>query len=174
MPVIYINDTIKPMKNSMALWGVFVLLVIFFPPGAHGAPIRELSVGFATVERGEWILEEVRTQGRTIVMDRVRLEAQGLGEVYTIQFQEGRVLGMGAPNRFFGPYTSGTGRSLAIGDLASTLMAAIIEPEGLRESEYFGFLSRVNRWGIHEGKLELYSTNSDGAEAVLVFLPNWG
>ena len=135
----------------------------------NAAPSWETGTSFDDIEGKEWILLEVKNAGETIVMDRQKLQAQGLGGVYTIQFQEGRISGMGSPNRYFGPYTVGNNRALTIGDVASTMMFSFIQPDGLSESEYFALLSNTARWDLRGELLELYSLNSDGAEVVLVF-----
>ena len=147
-----------------------ILMAIAFPFGAGAAPAYDGGTTFSEVEGREWILSEVRTAGRTIPMDRVKLEADGLGGVYTITFQAaGQVNGMGAPNRYFGPYSVGANRALTLGNVAHTLMIAFREPDGLKEFEYFTYLSRVVRWDIRGGKLELYSSDDKGTEGILVF-----
>jgi heat shock protein HslJ len=148
---------------------ILSLLAIAFTSCADGASVRanepDSGAVFGDVEGNEWILLEVKSGKKTIPMDRKKLEADGMGGVYTINFKDGRVYGMGAPNRYFGPYTLGSNRSLSIGNLATTLMASIKNPPGLNEIEYYAYLSKVTRWDLRYGKLELYS----GADAVLIF-----
>jgi hypothetical protein len=120
------------------------------------------------VEGKEWILAELRSGGNTVRIDRGRLGGADTNGSFTISFQEGRVSGIGWPNRYFGPYSSGSGDALSMGDLASTMMAAFIELDELKEHDYFVYLSKVTRWAVRDGKLELYST-TDGRETVLVF-----
>ena len=48
-------------------------------------------------------------------------------------------------------------------------MAAFIEPDEIKESEYFNCLSKAFRWDLSAGKLELYSLDTEG-EVVLVFI----
>ena len=115
------------------------------------------------------MLTEIIRTGQIVNIDR---QAIGMGGVFTISFQDDRVSGMGAPNRFIGPFTSNSGNVLSIGELASTLMAAIFEPEALKEHEYFAYLSQVSRWDLRQSTLELYSTNPDGIVVVLVFEEN--
>jgi heat shock protein HslJ len=166
------------MKNSIFIavfCVVFVLPLALIPLRASGAPAHEGGASFRDVAGKEWILEELKSDGKTIRMDRQALEAINLVGAYTISFQErdsggGQVAGMGAPNRYIGPYTVGSNRALSLGNMASTMMMAIREPEGLREVEYYGFLSKVTRWDLREGKLELYSSNANGTEAVLIFI----
>ena len=154
---------------------VFVLPAMVFPLYVCGAPAQEGGVTFRDVEGKEWILLEVKSitsvgsAGETVSMDRKKLEDDNMGGAFTLSFQEGRLSGMGAPNRYFAPYTTGGNRTLSIENIASTQMMAFKEPEGLRESEYFAYLSKVTRWDIREGKLELYSSNSNGTGAILLF-----
>ena len=130
---------------------------------------------FSDVEGKEWFLSEVRSAGNTVVMDRQKLEADSMGGFFTISFQGGnaanerQVNGVAAPNRYGGPYTLGSDKTLGIGLLRSTMMAAFKEPDGLNENGYFAYLSKVTRWDLREGKLEIYSSDSNGAEAILVF-----
>ena len=149
---------------------VLILPAILFLSCANGPSFRNSKASFDDVEGKEWILSEVKAAGKTISIDRTKLETFGMGGIYTISFQGNRVSGMGAPNRFFGPYTSGSKKTLSIADVASTLMATIIEPEDLKEHEYFGYLSNVTSWDLRKGKLELYSTDSAGSKATLVFM----
>ena len=151
---------------------ITVLLAITFPFLAFGAPAREGGAVFSRDVQGkEWILLEFRIAGKNVRMDRQKLEADFTGGVYTISFREGRVSGVGAPNRFFSAYTTGSNRALGIERIASTLMAPFREPDDLKERDYFNYLSRVTRWDFKEGKLELCGSNDSGAELVLVFIP---
>ena len=127
---------------------------------------------FGDIEGREWLLLELRRNAETVRIDRENPDLSGFGEIYTAHFEDGRISGMGAPNRFFGPYTLGGGRDLSIGLLAHTLMMALVEPEDLREHEYFAYLYRVTHWDFRDGRLELHSSSEDGSATVLVFLPN--
>ena len=155
---------------------VFVLPAVMFPLSASGAPsgengpaARESEAVFTDVLGKEWILAELRNAGNVIRIDRNKLSTDNMAGYFTVSFQESQVNGVGAPNRFFGPYTAGGGRALSLGNLASTLMMAFKEPDNLNEREYFAYLSKVNRWDLRGGKLELCTYNSGGGEAVLVF-----
>jgi len=161
------------MKKSTILTfcTALILPAIMFPIGVSGAPAPELgtTADFKDVAGREWILSEVRGNGKTVTMDRVKLVADNLGGVYTITFNEGQAAGMGAPNRYHGPYTLGSGNALSLGNVASTMMLAFREPDGLSEREYFDYLGRITRWNLRSGTLELYSRDSAGSEAILVF-----
>ena len=157
------------MKN-IALFSFCTILVLsVFTSYAYGAPAQDAGVTFRDVEGKEWILSEFKNSGKTISIDRKKLEADGMGGFFTISFQEGRASGMGAPNRYFGPYTAGANRTLSTGNLASTMMAAFKEPDELKESEYFAYLSKVTRWDLRKGNLELYCSGSNGGEVILIF-----
>ena len=149
-----------------------VLFAIQFSAGAFGAPAQEGGAIFKNAEEKEWMLLEFRSGGKTVTINRQKIEAD-LGKVYVIYFfEDGRAGGVGAPNRFNAPWSAGANRSLTIGNIASTMMMAFREPDELKESEYFSYLSGVSRWDLREGKLELYSTDSAGVETVLVFVTN--
>ena len=120
------------------------------------------------VEGKEWILTEIRSGGNTVRIDRGKLGGGDTNGSFTISFQGGMVRGIAWPNRFTGPYTIGSGEALGIGNLASTMMAAFVELDEIKEREYFAYLSGVTRWAVRDGRLELYST-SDGRETTLVF-----
>ena len=162
--------------SNVLFFLILLLLKILIISCANGTPVRdnklsttENAAAFYMVEGKEWVLSEVEGAGKTISLDRKKLEAAGFGEAFTINFENSRVSGMGAPNRFSGQYTKGDNNSLNIGNMVSTRMAAFIEPEDLKEHEYFGYLSGVNRWSTQTGRLELHCVNSNGLEAVLVF-----
>jgi heat shock protein HslJ len=118
----------------------------------------------------EWHLSAVRLNAKTIVIDRNAL-AEYFDEIFTLHFSEGRLSGVGAPNRYFGPYTLADRQAISIGALASTLMAAFREPEELKEHEFFAYLQNVTRWNLAGENLYLYSRGDDGREAILVFTP---
>ena len=157
----------------ITICAALIFPAIVFLSCVSEASAREGGAVFSDVEEKELFLSEVKSAGKITHIDRISLEADSMGWVYSISFHanEGRVSGMGAPNRFFGPYTVDANRNLSIGNLASTLMMAIKEPEDLKEHEYFRYLSTVTRWDIREGKLELYGSGGNGIEVLLVFVP---
>ena len=156
---------------KFALLTFIAIAAIIFPGNAAGAPARDADAAFKDAEGKEWILLEVKRDGKTIPMDRQKLAAYDMGGVYTIFFQEGRLNGLGAPNRYQAPYGTGSNRSLSIGNIASTMMFSFMEPEGLTEGEYYDYLSGTYRWDLWKERLELYCSGSKGGEAVLVFIP---
>ena len=158
--------------TGVYLCAVFILAALVFVSCASGASLGGSKAVFNDDIQGkEWILLEFRSQGKTVSIDRKKLDAGFPNGVFTIHFEEDRVNGVGAPNRYFGPCTANSDKTLSIGNLASTMMLALFEPDELKEQEFFDYLSNVKRWNLKSGKLELYSVNSSGAETVLVFGP---
>ena len=119
----------------------------------------------------DWSLVEVRTGQQNITIDRNKSTNDGFGDIFTLHFDEGRISGVGAPNRYFAPYTLTDKQGMTIGIIAGTLMAALFEPENLKEHEFFAYLQNVERWNIVKGNLELYSKREDGSQTVLIFSP---
>jgi hypothetical protein len=115
----------------------------------------------------EWRLAELR-QGTGIVFSRDRLGAE-FANIYTLWFQDGMASGRGAPNSYRAPFTEGPNQSLSIQPGAATLMAPLVEPAGLPEGDYFGYLGRVYRWDLNGETLELYTSAENGEAAVLVY-----
>ncbi|GHV14849.1 hypothetical protein FACS189491_11590 [Spirochaetia bacterium] len=124
---------------------------------------------FTEAQGKEWKLLEIRISSEDIIFDRGELLSEGFGDVFTLKFEDDRVAGMAAPNRYFAPYELGQGQDLVIKNIAGTLMAPIREPEKLKEHGYFVYLQNTYRWNINKGNLELSTKGEDGREAVLVF-----
>ena len=163
-------------RGTIPMVMVALFLQIIVPGLSFGAAshegvyaTEESRVDFTSIQGKEWILLEVRSPGKTINMDRGKLETANMGGFYTISFNGNQANGQGAPNRYFAPYNTGPNQSLNISNIASTMMLSLVEPDGLKESDFFGFLNRVVRWSMRSGKLELYCTTGMGAEAILVF-----
>jgi heat shock protein HslJ len=138
------------------------------------APKSELAAGStprtnAEVWGSEWKLVEIRTAARSVEYDRNQLASDGFDDIFTLQFND-ELTGKAAPNRYSGPYTRGDGQNLSIGNVVSTLAAALTEPVKCRESDYFAYLAKVSRWELNQGTLELYTQDADGNEAVLSYL----
>ena len=167
--------------KAVLTWAGFLLIVLTVSACAGGLTARgdestedgagtaKNSATIADIQDRDWILEEVQSNSGSVRINRTR---PGAAEVYTLRFDAERVSGMAAPNRYFAPYTKGEGKALSIGMVAGTLMAPLFENEDLREHEYFGYLSRVNRWDLRNGKLELYTSAENGNEIVLVYNVN--
>ena len=93
------------------------------------ASIAAVTASITDIQDRDWFLAELRRGSETIRIDRTR---PGAEDVYTIRFEAERLSGTGAPNRHFGPYTSGEGNALSIRMVASSMMAALFENEDLR------------------------------------------
>ena len=163
------------MKKSGFIFSVILALFSFiFPLRLIGAPAYDAGAAFSDVEGREWVLSEFTGNGKVIRIDRQKLSAIIPGDAYTIRFNEGQVNGIAAPNRYFGPYTAGANRTLVLGNVASTMMAAFNEPDELKEYEYFGYLGKITRWDLRNGKLELHGSGNaggDGTAVILVYAP---
>ena len=155
--------------TGIYLCAVLILPVLVFVSCASGMSIRGSKAVFDDVQGKEWILLEIKSQGKTVSIDRNKLDAGFPNGAFTINFEEDKVNGVGAPNRYFGPCTVNSDKTLSIGNLASTMMLALFEPDELKEHEFFDYLSNAKRWDLKSGKLELYSVNRSGVETVLVF-----
>jgi heat shock protein HslJ len=116
------------------------------------------------IQGKDWILEEMKINSAI-----VRINRPNNIECFTLRFDEGRISGIGHPNRFFGPYKDGEDNSLSIGTMGSTKMASFIEIDGLNENEYFAYLSKAKSRVIRNGKLELTSSGKNGEALVLVY-----
>jgi heat shock protein HslJ len=166
----FIKEKTMRKLTGLYLCAVLVLPVLVFASCAGGASFKGGSgVEFKDVQGKEWTLQQIKSQGKTVTIDRKKLEANNMSGAFTISFEEDRVSGVGAPNRYFGPYTVSSNNTVNIGLLANTMMAAFYEPEELKENEFLGYLSRAKHWDIRSKKLQLYSANNEGADTVLVF-----
>ncbi|GHU66737.1 hypothetical protein FACS189447_08150 [Spirochaetia bacterium] len=155
--------------KTACLTALFVTVLLIPSCVVGSAGVKDSGAVFSDVQGKEWILGEVKSASGTIRLDRQQLEALGFRGAYTITFEGDRLSGMGAPNRYFGPYTAGEGRALTIGNIAATLMMGLSEVPGLPEHEYFAYLNKVSRWDIRDKSLELYSSDDSGTEKILIF-----
>ena len=155
------------MKIQMGIIFIVLILSVFIITSCSGgAPAKKYetsattnSAEFKDVEGMEWTLVEITRAGNFAAIDRKKLQEDNMGGFFKIIFDENRVSGVGAPNRYFGPYTLSSNNTLNIGALAGTLMAAFRELEELKEGEYLTLLSAVTRWDLRNGKLLLYCGN---------------
>ena len=159
------------MKKCVQFFALLVVAGVVLV-GCASAPVAEQAapaVSFDVLRGTAWLLAEVREGSSIIVIDRDRLAETGFNEAFTLRIGSELVTGLGAPNRYFAPF-SAEGQSVAIGPVAGTLMAPLVEPEGLREHEYFTLLQNVNRWGLAGGILALHSMRN-GSDVILIFTP---
>ena len=124
---------------------------------------------FSSVIDHDWNLAEVRTAPANIIFDRAKLVSEGFGEIFTLRFDAERVNGVGAPNRYFAPYTLGAQFAISIKTVSGTLMIPLHEPEKLKERDFFNYLQNAYKWNLVKGNLQLHTKSESGADAVLVF-----
>ena len=80
----------------------------------------------------------------------------------TFQSEEGRITGVGACNRVFGPFEEGEKRALRIGPLASTMMAC---PDMKTEREFTEALEATTHYDMDGPILLLLSNSGRGSDA---------
>ena len=124
---------------------------------------------FSDVIGKEWQLVEVKAESQSITFNRDNLNAEGFGNIFTLNFDAERLSGVGAPNRYTAPYKVAKDQAISVSLVAGTLMAAIREPEKLKEHDYFNYMQNAYKWNFSNGRLELYTKNADGKEAVLIY-----
>jgi heat shock protein HslJ len=143
-----------------------VLLTLFLAVSCVGGASPR--TGFEGIQEREWHLTALISSSGTIDLSRQLLESDGMGDFYTLRFDQERLSGKAAPNQYSAPYSLDRDQALSVGFPKATLMMAFREPE-LKEHDYFIYLNRVSHWNLNNGKLELYTSGEDGQEAVLVF-----
>jgi hypothetical protein len=154
------------MNCYVKLIALLALTIFFQIACAACANIPE----FSDVRDKDWKLTEVRADNGNITFDRSTLVNEGFGDIFTLRFDAERINGVAAPNRYFAPYTLAEKQAIDIGPIAGTLMLAIHEPEKLKERDFFAYLENADKWNLAKGKLELRSTNDEGAAVFLVFV----
>ena len=140
--------------------------------GCAGTPLSGPEKPRFPVIGTDWLLREVRRPGGSVSLDRLKLEAEGRGDTFSLHFEgEDRVSGRADPNRYAAPCSWGDDNTLGIGLAAVTKMLSLREPEALTEEEFFGCLSRVSRWSKDgEDLLELHGKDEEGGRVILVFI----
>ncbi|MCL2443826.1 MAG: META domain-containing protein [Treponema sp.] len=124
---------------------------------------------FSEIAGKDWKLTAVYVDGADIQFNRDSQPDGFSRDIFSLKFDDGTLSGLGAPNRFTGRYTLNEDQSLSVMPLASTMMAALFQPEGLSEFEFFGFLHGIYSWKQVNGNLELSSKTGDNREVRLVF-----
>jgi len=89
------------MKKYLVFILVLVSLIGCASTGGGGNP--------GEITGKEWKLIEVNIEStpfsRKVIYDRSALKKENIANVYTINFDAGRLSGIGAPNRYSAPYT---------------------------------------------------------------------
>jgi heat shock protein HslJ len=126
---------------------------------------------FSGVMGKEWKLTEVLLGGRNTGFDRHALTRSGFpSDIFSLNINEEFFSGSGAPNRYSAPYTR-SGQNITISQVRATLMAALRDPDKLREHDFFVYLQNISAWSLHGNRLTFVSKNMDGTEVRLVFTP---
>ena len=112
-----------------------------------------------------WYLFEVVIETNTIRIDR----GDKPSLIYTIMFNSERFTGIGAYSRYFGPYSVKKDHSLFLRKVTSTRLGPKYEMDAFNELEYFKYMENVTRWEIRAGNLELYSSDDDGTQVILMY-----
>jgi heat shock protein HslJ len=155
--------------SALGLAAVLALAACASKNGAAAGEFVTASSSFDETQGNVWILNELVSESGKTVLNRQKLESDGMGDVFTLVVDGGRISGKGAPNRYLSSYTLGDDQAITINPIAGTLMMSIADPEGLQEREYFDYLERVNQWLLTGNKLELYSETLEGDPRSLVF-----
>jgi heat shock protein HslJ len=151
--------------SRYAKFMILLLTIIAMPFACSSAP------KFSDVVDKDWKLITVRGGLENITFDRGKLVEEGFADIFTLRFDKERVNGVGAPNRYFAPYTLSDKQGISIKAIAQSQMAPLREPEYLKEFDFFAYLQNTTQWNIAGGNLELQSTGTSGTAAVLVFAP---
>ena len=131
------------------------------------------STNFADVVGKEWKLVEVHVEstiGRVVRYNRNDLRKENVANIYTLNFNNNQISGIGAPNRFTAPYTQGEEQSLKVQPISSTLMAALIQPERLQEQVFFQYLQSANKWELTKGNFIIYTKAEDESPVRMIFV----
>ncbi|MDR3342337.1 MAG: META domain-containing protein [Treponema sp.] len=158
------------MRNCLKMFSVLLMAGLTAVACVGGASVKQQSLNFDAVQGKSWMLVEVKTDSGRVMLNRPALEANGMGDTYTLQIDAERISGKAAPNRYFAPYQVGEDQHISFKPIAGTLMISIIDIKAdLTEQEYYDYLDQVYRWDVSDGNLELHTLTKDGKAAVLIF-----
>jgi len=122
----------------------------------------------SNIEGNEWKLIEVYIDDRNTRFSRDTLPEE-LRNFFTLIFDAQNVSGVGAPNRYSAPYTTGDNQTISVMLMRSTMMASFFQPENLSEHDFFTYMQNSYSWKLTNDNLELLSKTTAGSEARLVF-----
>jgi heat shock protein HslJ len=162
------------MKNifTVCALGVSAALVFAACATKSDVAVQQIEItsrSFDEVQGKVWSLDEIVTESGSIIINRQKLETDGMGDAFTMVVDAERISGKGAPNRYFSPYTLGEDQEISISPIAGTLMMSFVEPEGIQEREYYNYLEQVNQWLLTGDKLELYAETPEGDPIIMLF-----
>ncbi|MCL2214310.1 MAG: META domain-containing protein [Treponema sp.] len=133
--------------------------------GGNTEPVNNKSI-FDT----DWVLTDVYINGVNTQFGRT--SRINLDNYFTLYLDAQNISGYGAPNRYSAPYTIGENQTISILPMRSTMMAALFEPENLKEHDFFNYVQKSTAWQVVNEKLEFYSKTDDGRDVRLVFSLN--
>ena len=139
------------------------------PPEEKPSAKTPQAPAFSELLGKNWILAEARVKPDTLIFELNPSAGENARAFFTLTFDAERVSGVGAPNRYFAPYTLGEQNAISISTTTGTRMALLQEPEGLKENDFFAWLENTERWNLANGKLELHTKGINGEEMLLVF-----
>jgi heat shock protein HslJ len=155
--------------SALGLAALMVLAACASKNDVVAGALVTASSSFDETQGKVWILDELVSESGKTVINRQKLESDGMGDVFTLVIDGERISGKGAPNRYISSYVLGDNQEISINPIAGTLMMSIVESEGIQEREYFDYLEQVNQWLLTGDKLELYSETPEGDPIILVF-----
>ena len=120
---------------------------------------------FSEVQGRRWNLTEVKNESAIINIDRTKVPI----DIYTIKFETAHLTGTGAINFYSASYAAREDHTISIVGFARICGDTLYEMEDFTEYEYFRYLQRVNRWDLHDRKLELHTYDENGARVILIF-----
>jgi heat shock protein HslJ len=148
-----------------------VVITAVLLAGCRGAPSAGGTTGadFSGVIGKVWKLTELWIDGKITGFDRHAIIRAGFpADVFSLNVNEEFFSGAGAPNRYSAPYTRDN-YAITISQVRATLMAALRDPDKLKEHDFFVYLQNITTWSLSGHKLTLVSKNAGGAEVRLVF-----
>jgi heat shock protein HslJ len=167
------------LKKALPAGAVFMILVTICACASRQT--AAVPPNFDLVIDKEWKLIEVWVENQKADFNRDALGTE-FANFYTLKFQvpesqgqpsqeilEGTISGRAAPNNYRGPFKLSENQGISFNKMAATLMASMVEPEHLKENEYFAYLEGIYRWDVRDGRLELHGKDTAGKANVLVF-----
>jgi heat shock protein HslJ len=142
------------------------LLVVVFGFGCAGKPTSTSNV--ADFKGKDWKLVEVWIDGKNSNFSRKDLTDK-TGDIFTLKLDGENISGTGAPNRYSAPYTLSGKQNISLKLIRSTMMASLLQPDKLKENDFFTYMQNINEWAIVNGRLEFSSKLEDGRKVKLVF-----
>jgi heat shock protein HslJ len=108
-----------------------------------------------------WLLSSLTINGKKTPFSRNELESD-MTQWFTLYLSDGTIYGVGAPNRFKGPYSAAPDGTMSIGASASTRMASLKSAPDLTETDFFAYLAGAVQWDFMEHSLIINSKTAKG------------